>query len=339
VSSSNTSRGSLPPGFIFEIARQAGLEVRVRNGKALIRCPVPDHEDRHKSAFVSERNVFYCSVCTPGGGWTAKQFATLIGVPWQGDGCAVPLPARSSRPKEQLPAFGAPEARHVWSLAQHRAMDEVHTKDAASCDFLRRRHLERAWRGGHLGFVGPDVELRHGAQSWFDLGVRLVVPLYAAGDEVSNVQGRNVFDREPRLLFPKGSRAAGSLFANPQGIEVLKRRPGVRPIILAEGLTDFLALATVPGVAVLSAPGAGMARHSIGPWVFGVDLVLGFDLDGAGAAAREIGARAAREQGARRVRTIRWPSGARDACEVLDRIGVEGLDLFVGQHLLGGSHV
>ena len=73
----------LPTGLILEIARQAGIEGKRHGDKQVIHCPLPDHDDRHASAVLFiERNIFHCSRCTPGRGWTAKAFAAALGVQW-----------------------------------------------------------------------------------------------------------------------------------------------------------------------------------------------------------------------------------------------------------------
>lgn len=325
-SRTNHARRELRSGVLYELAQSLGLEIDFERPKNIIRCPF--HRDRHASAFVSRDNVFYCSVCTPNGGMTAREFALRNGLEWFGRritaGHLPPI-----RPLKRVEAsFTAEAAKSVWEKAKRRAIDEVHDEDSASYEFVRHRKLERAWNAGELGFIGPDCDLKCGRRSWFDLGCRLVVPLFDLRGELVNVEGRNVLGREPRLLFPTGSTARGVVFANPQGRDALRGNSSSRSCVLAEGLTDFLALSTVPGLAVLSAPGAGVAKHAIGAWAAGCEVVLALDNDKAGEAARGSACQAAYAHGATSVRWIEWPTGFKDACHVLDRSGGDGLERF-----------
>ncbi|MBL8841965.1 MAG: hypothetical protein JNL90_10625 [Planctomycetes bacterium] len=128
------------PGTVFLVARAAGLELPRRGEKRHIRCPF--HDDRHPSAFVSIRNVLYCCVCTPGGGWTARRFAQELGVPWRGvvaTGSGWSTRRRPSTPFVATdPQFRAEEAEHVWKLALDRADGGDHPADEDVFGYLQR---------------------------------------------------------------------------------------------------------------------------------------------------------------------------------------------------------
>jgi hypothetical protein len=333
----SSGRRDLPIGLIHEIAIDGGLEIVRREGKTPISCPF--HFDTNKSAFLSDRNIFFCSVCTPGRGWSARRFAMKLSVPWGFR--RIRAPRRVVRLMHERPcSFSGVDAGRIWTEAQGRAVSEVQARDHDDCrEYLRRRLLDRNLAGGLVGFLGPSSELRQGGRSWYDLGVRLVAPLFDLNGSIQNVQGRNVLGRKPRLLFPTGSKASQCVFANPRGLAVLRQdsdRPGC--VLLAEGMTDFIALATVPQLAVLGTPGAGNARSAIGEWVRNLSVVLALDGDSAGERATELAANAAWRLGAARVRAIQWPADCKDACELLTMCGVDGLDLFVAEHIAEARH-
>ncbi len=328
------ARRCLPAGFIYLVADAAGLSIRRRDGKTPISCPL--HEDGSASAFLSDRNVFYCSVCTPEGGWTAKRFASELGVRWPIDPSSAPQVRPTGREQRvRAYSFLGPDAERVWTAARHRAVDDTHIDEDRDCrQYLSRRLLDRGLASGTVGFVGPSSELHQGRASWHELGVRLLAPLFDLNGSIQNVQGRNVLGRKPRLLFPTGSKASQCVFANPGGLAALRQDSDRRRcVVLAEGMTDFIALATVPQLAVLGTPGAGNAGSAIGEWVRGLSIVLALDGDSAGERATELAANAAWEHGAAEVRVIDWPSGCKDACETLERRSVDGLDLFLSEQL------
>lgn len=339
-----SARRELPPGLIFDIARQAGIEIQSERDKVVLRCPF--HPDGNASAFVSASNVFYCSVCTPDRGWSAKKFAEVLGVAWAGGSinaqfsCTPIALRRTAKPATRPLTFKGDDALAVWEAARRRALDEVHTEaDRDASHFLKRRRLERAWRPGLVGFVGPETSLCLGSSSWYSLGVRLIAPLHDVHGELINVQGRNVLEREPRLLFPTGSQARGTMFANRLGLAALRGTRAIAgSVLVAEGLTDFLALGSIERLAVLSAPGAGMAAHAIGAWARGADVLLALDHDDAGHRGRAAAHARALACGARRVRWIEWPNGCADACEVLEQLDVEGLDLFFANQVSEALH-
>lgn len=326
-------------GVIVDVARAGGLDIRITNKKSPICCPF--HDDRNASAFINpESNVFYCSVCTPGKGWTAKRFAEALGVPWPPpnafDRPSAPPPPSRRAPSQ--PPFSPAVAQKLWRAALDRARDDDRVEeDREVYDYLNRRGLGQSWEFQSFGVLGSGMSLERPIAWWPENGYRLVAPLYDDQGLIVNVQARTVRDIEPKTRFPADSVARGTVFADPRGIEILRGIwSGARSLILGEGLTDFLAVSTVSPVPVLSAPGTGMAPTAFGPWVKGFEVFLALDWDGAGHSATAVAAGAAKRNGAVRVRRFEWPRNCKDACDVVATVGLEGLGDFLS-HFLGGA--
>ncbi|MCC7173087.1 MAG: toprim domain-containing protein [Planctomycetes bacterium] len=325
-------RLELPPGLIFDIARSAGIEVPDRGAKRPIRCSI--HDDRTASAFLSELNIFYCSVCTPDGGWSAKEFAAAVGVPWQGGGVTAALAPRP-KPIATAPAFTKHDAQLVWSLALARARnDDCAGADREVYDYLSKRGVLEAWELSTFGVLAEGMPVPESIGWWARASYRIVAPLYDQRGELVSVQARAITRREPKTLFPKGSRANGASFASKRALELLASGvPEHDIVVLGEGLTDFLALVAATPIPVLCAPGTGFVTSSIGPWVHGRTLLLALDNDAAGDAALGPAAEAAYAAGARRVVKVRWPSGCKDACDVVAQRELAGLEAFLAVHM------
>lgn len=309
----------LAPGLIFSIAREAGLRVPEQGAKRAIRCPF--HEDRHPSAFLSERNIFFCSVCTPEGGWTAKRFAEALRVSW----------SPKAKHVSAGTAFSARDAEIAWQLARQRALDDEQVDtDRALYKYLDSRGLMEAWELRLLGVLGRGMSLPDVIGWWPDAGYRLLVPVHDQHGRVANVQARSTARREPKVLFPKGSTARQTVFANTRGLALLRREDQCNGAVLfGEGLTDFLALSIIACLPVLAVPGTGVAASAIGPWVHGSNLYLALDNDSAGQGAIKDVAASAYRNGAARVATITWPAAAKDACEALESLGAVALSGFI----------
>jgi Toprim-like len=320
----------LPTGFIFDVARAAGIEFRCSERKCALRCPF--HEDLHASAFLSPNNIFYCSVCTPRGGWSAKRFCLELGVDWQR--CIRnelnPLP-ESHRPEPPTAtAFSAADARVVWEFSFAHARDDGAVEDEREAyAYLHSRGLGDAWELGVYGLL-PGSAPHAAVRSWRARGYRVVLPLFDADGNVSSLQARSINGSNPKTLVPTGSRITGTVFADRRGQRLLKGE-GVERVILGEGLTDLLALAISSPWPVLSASGTSLAAGAVGTWARGVEVLLALDCDPAGEGARPAVVDALRAHGARRVRIVRWPGGAKDACDVLAQRGAAGLESFLAK--------
>jgi len=327
---------SLRKGVVHDLARNAGIEVRHLDKKCPIRCPF--HADKHPSAFLDPTtNAFYCSVCTPNGGWSARRLAEALGVLWPPpDAFEHPgrVQAHAGGPKHDQ-AFTPIQAREVWQQATARARDDERVNaDRAVYEFVARRGLAESWEDGLFGILSVGMDLPGPISRWPSTGHRLLAPLYDGNGEITNVQARTIGNGSPKTLFPAGSRAAGTLFASSSGMAVLRGDwTGTKRVLFGEGLTDFLALASISPIPVLCAPGTSMAAPGIGAWVSGYEVLVALDCDEAGSRAVQPTADRAYEHGATRVRQIEWPGLAKDACEVVEQVGLEGLADFLAQVL------
>jgi hypothetical protein len=179
------------------------------------------------------------------------------------------MPAQRIAPNtaaESAPSKSAVEIKAIWTGCT--PVDQ----DAEACDYLagRRinplvvtdRDLARALptNGGPL----PDL-CRCRGRAWADVGYRLVVPFYDACGHLRSLQAgrvRHVPEGFPKAASPRGARFAGLVAADPLGRMVMST--GVRPdwwtpsaqlkILIAEGLPDFLTVATIFGDAADLAP-------------------------------------------------------------------------------------
>lgn len=322
--------GTLQPGLIFELARAAGVSVPERGSKRPIRCPF--HDDKTASAFLSELNIFYCSVCTPDGGWPAKRFAEELRVPWNERRSMEP-----ARPQPTVadPGFTADMARATWESALRRTRDDRFVdEDRAAYSYLAQREILSSWELCSFGVLGRGMPVPAPIAWWPSSIYRIVVPLYDQQGEIVNVQARAIVDSRDKTRFPKGARVMGTMFASPKAREMFAGSDNEHQVaLLGEGLTDFLALVTATAIPVIAAPGTGFAAACIGPWVRGRTLLIALDLDDAGDAALPVVAREAHAQGASRVLRVEWPSPFKDACDVVAARGPEGLEAFLNQHL------
>ena len=86
---------------------------------------------------------------------------------------------------------------------------------------------------------------------------------------------------------------------------------------------------------VFSAPGAGVAKRSIGAWAVDRVVWLALDVDPAGQANLKCTAKAAYDAGARSVRRLVWPRPNKDACDTLRALGVERFCSFLREQIAG----
>jgi Toprim-like len=283
------------------------------------RCPA--HEDREPSLGITlgedGRILLHCRA-----GCTVESVCAAIGIELRdlfskhGDSQAA-----------RTPSFGPHLAGEVWRIARCRARDDDKVEDDAEVyEFLNRRGIGLSWESGSYGILPTDRRLPDRLSGWPASGHRLIVPLYDGNGTIANVQARTVRTAKPKVLFPAGSQARGVLFANEAGRAVIDgTAPTARPVILGEGLTDFLAFTIVTVAPVLCAPGTSTAPSAIGPWVRGRVLLVALDHDDAGQrASREVASRAY-SLGAKVVRRLHWPAGCVDACDALLKLGATRL--------------
>lgn len=318
----------LRAGVLFEVFGQQDVPLRGSGPKRTCRCPF--HDDRHASAFVSVDNVFFCSVCTPDGGLSAKDTCARLGLDWDrllSKDAAVPRRVQI-RPKAR--SFSAADAKFVWELARACARDDEQVESTRpTWAFLERRKVTEAFELGAMGVLTPSAVLPPAVSKWPSTGHTLIAPLFDASGTLVNVQARSVSGSTPKTLFPGGSSATGTLFADQHGLEVLRGKPS--KVLFGEGLTDHLALTIASPFAVLCAPGTSVAVSGVGAWAKDCDVVLALDLDAAGANALQPVVDRLHRHGARSVRRIEWPGGAKDACDVVEALGTA----FLSQWLRG----
>lgn len=325
----------LRPWLIAEIARDAEIDFKIKGDKAAIKCPF--HDDRTSSAIITVNNVFYCSACTPNGGWPAKRFCEGVGQRWEhytrgaDRGPSVPRPP----PKKKEPTFTASMARSAWLTCFKCANDISRTdENRQAFDYLIQRRILEAVEVGVLGIVGKRDSLPREMSRWWINGYRIVAPLYDHAGVVTGIQSRTIFDRSPKTLFPWGCVAAGSFFADHRAAEILRTGESASTaVIVAEGLTDFAALSIVSPIPVVSGPGTGFAKCVAGPWVRERHVLLALDCDPAGANAVAGAGEAFHKHGASRVQRIGWPQGCKDACDFLDKCGSTAVTDFIHTQL------
>ncbi len=324
------SSRALPQGLIFEIARAAGLTLFERGGKAVLCCPF--HCDRNASAFVSKSNVFFCSVCTPDGGWSAKRFAAAVGQPW---GChvnaEVPRPTRAVNAVQLEPTFSPADALRTWTQALARARDaDAVGEDRQTHEYLELRRLMPACEFRAFGVLVGSANLHPAIANWPRSGYRIVAPLYDSCGNVVNTQARGLPGCTPKTRVPKGCRISGTVFADSRGRRVLSgQAEDASTVVFGEGMTDCLALTIASPFAVLTAPGTSNACKAVGPWALDRRVLLALDNDEAGNMAVAPAARALYSHGATEVARVAWPQGAKDACGVLEAFGAQGLHEFL----------
>lgn len=317
----------LQAGFLIRLLLQHDVSMRGSGPKRACRCLF--HDDRHASAFVSEGNVYYCSVCTPEGGWSAKTVCEKLGIRWEDALGRLPLARAWTAPPPKVATFTAADAQLVWGIAHACARDDEQVEATRpTWAYLAQRKLTEAFELGTVGILRSNRGLPSQVSAWPSKGHSLIAPLFDATGTVVNVQARSITDSEPKTLFPAGSVASGTLFASREGLDVLHGTPG--KVLLGEGLTDHIALSIASPVAVLCAPGTSMAASGVGAWAKGCDVIVALDCDAAGANALQPVVDRLHRHGARSVRRIEWPNGAKDACDVVDARGTAFLSQWLG---------
>ncbi len=295
------------------------------------RCPA--HDDRHPSASWNEtKGAWTCHACGAHGGYV--DLAQRLGVDFRHHLADIASPKPG--PRHNRPPFSPDDAARGWDLAQTRARDDRHVDDdRAVYEYVASRRLANAREERAFGVVADGMELPRAIRWWPKKGYQLVAPLYDHSGKIANIQARSIRrSSAKKVLFPAGSRAAGTMFANRAALAVLRgERAGPDAVILGEGLTDYLALTPASPAATVCAPGTSMASACIGTWIAGRTLYVATDRDAAGDDAAGRVASRAIEMGARRVLRVEWPDNAIDACDVIAKRGPTGLGEFLDRLL------
>ncbi|MBN1417900.1 MAG: toprim domain-containing protein [Planctomycetes bacterium] len=216
----------------------------------------------------------------------------------------VRIAAKTSK-TEPASTFSPTDAARVWAACVERVRDDdAIDEDEPVYTFLRQRCLAEAWEERPHVFgilpLGDDPRMPPAIRRWNWTGHRLVVPLYGTREkktgQLINIQSRHI--GVPRLpkgarlkLFPAGSIASGTAFANGPAIEMLRGGRRGERVVITEGLTDFLTHAIEDDGCVLGVPGASMTPSAIGAWARGRVIVLFLDTDEAGLKATRDAAR------------------------------------------------
>ena len=325
---------------IVDVAIERGCILHGEGGKRWLRCPLPGHDDDRASAVIFlNSGRFHCAVCTPGSSLDAKAFSQrLSGVSYGGENPIAfsSVPHQREQTKLTPESLSANAIAEIWTRARNGA--ELHadptnckTHDADVHRYLASRHLENARTHQAFGVLSPSMPLPAELRRWAYRGYRILVPLYAMRTgEIQSLQARSILPNvNPKTLLLRTISIQGAAFANAHALALIRRQAQPRTVILAEGLTDHLALTIHADVAVFSAPGASAAIALMNSWIKGRRLVVALDRDAAGdAAAREVMRRAFLLRTSSIQRLI-WPEPSKDACEALTQLGPEVFSRFL----------
>jgi len=321
---------SLPYGLILEVLERAGVESNGDGDKRTCRCPL--HDDKTPSAFANAgRNVFHCSVC---GSFTTKQLAGRLSVPWPLPQHGKPMPAMPTMDAEKNyhPPFTPDDAWCTYEPAVRRAYELRGTSQGVALKFLSQRGLIAALERepmfalcGILSGISRDL-LPPAVRNWPGRGYQLVCGLWSVETgEIQAVAARDVSGiREKRLMCPRGSTISGSVFASPNGRDLLRGEIDVESVLYGEGLTDMLSLALCTDIPVLTVPGVTMAPKAVGAWARGRTVLIAIDADAPSEEQVKPTAVAIARYDGRAIR-VHWPRGCKDANDSLLKLGVDGL--------------
>jgi DNA primase len=288
-----TPRAPLPPvwerlDFLAELERREVWAPSWNHRSFVVRCPLPDHEDRTPSCSMTQRDGVWL-VCCHGCGFSGDGVDLLAAL----DGMttsewlriraqrAAPLPVPRRRPPRPQPAFRplcTPEDLAGWLDACHRALLDG-ADSAAARRYARQRGLTpeeiRGWRIGYgVATKLPNLRRMQG---------RLVLPC------PGGVEARTIDDTKPKYL-------SANLLVDrklPFALEEVSAARG--PLVLVEGIFDALALhrAEVQAVALRGKPLALEAAQRLAAAGFTTGYIS-LDGDAAPAAVLAVGRTLAR---------------------------------------------
>lgn len=148
----NVSSAWLRARFL-ELLHRVAPDLRLRDGKAVILCPV--HAEKTASCSIDvERGIFHCFGCGVGGG--VKKFAELLGEPWLGASLlrqergrvAVALRRRAAEQKARALLQKREEERLDEIFDRLRAVDRAAAEaEELLALFYRRPDLESEFAG------------------------------------------------------------------------------------------------------------------------------------------------------------------------------------------------
>lgn len=154
-----------------------------------------------------------------------------------------PPPKALPPPEPAKPYLAAEAIRDVWKRAQPV------TEDIWSAHYLTLRKLEPALvhdRGLARVMIEPaPAWASYGKRSWIETGHRMIFPVFDAWGNARGLRACRVIDGDtPKRLPATGFRAGGLVLANKSALEMLRGDAPGR-ILIAEGETDWMTLATV----------------------------------------------------------------------------------------------
>lgn len=189
-----------------------------------------------------------------------------------------PPPPRGFPPPDKLDA--------LWSATRpvNRTNADPHVLDVAAMFYLARRGwFPPALAALDIVRVTPLPDAYTWPSWWrrgWTLDHRLVMRAYDAGGNVRSIHGRSITPgATPKTRWPSGYDAAPLLFADANGVAMLRGESKPARIVIVEGMPDTIAMALqiaddAPNWAVLgitngSAPALGQVA-----WPHGVPVVL-----------------------------------------------------------------
>ena len=327
---------------ILEVVERCGLILHGQGEKRWLRCPLQGHNDHRASAVIFlNTQRFHCAVCTPGASLTARQLAQALGGGVYGRENPSVSSSVSHRHQEREPnaeTLSTQDLIDVWKQALHRATRAAPERDTTDLDahrYLESRLLDAACGHRALGILAPSLSLPVPIQRWTRAGYRIVMALYSMRTgEIQSLQARSIRPHAtPKTLLLRNIPVQGAVFTNERGLALIRGETDASTVILAEGLTDHLALTIHTDAAVFSAPGASAAVSLMNSWIKGRRLVVALDRDAAGdAAAAEVMRRAFLLRTSS-VQRLTWPEPSKDACDALKQLGPERFSEFVSHAL------
>ncbi len=310
-----TQRPPLPPvwehlDFLAELEHRE-IHVPWSRRSFVVRCPLPDHQDRTPSCSMTQRDRAWL-VCCHGCGFSGDGVDLLAAL----DGMttsewlrlraqrAAPLPVPRRRPPRPTPSFRPLcklEELAGYLDACHRALLDGADSGAAR-RYARQRGLTpeeiRGWR------IGFGVATKLPKLGW--LQGRLVFPC------PGGVEARAIDGSKPKYL------GANLLVERKLPFALDQVTPAAGPLVLVEGVFDALALhrAEVQAVALRGKPLTDQAAEQLAAGGF-TSGYISLDADAAPAAALEIGRTLSRAGIA--PYWVRGPQGVKDWGELLAR--------------------
>lgn len=244
------------------------------------------------------------SECDPGGRDLVRDW-------YAARGACDPTPTPDGRPRAvprvELPPPPEPEPERdyppaeevvtLWDACRRvgTTVFPAHALDLDGADFLRRRELPpMALRALDVARWLPLPDSGYPWPSWWPGATWGPWRLAVLGYDPATGQARSLHARRvdpaggsPKNRWPRGCRAGGLVFADPVGLAMLRGEAAPEVVLVAEGLTDFLAFAVAAACrerrpAVLGGDGGGWAALDRVGWPRGCRVILSADPDDAG---------------------------------------------------------